>query len=692
MGFSAKILSITVPVATGSVSYTGAGFAPQALLCIATSLTADGSGAHAPFNIGVGAQPTGTPTQYSSASTAVDNAGGAAAAVAQSKALFIQLLNPNGGTTFAAASLTSLDADGFTLNWTNTADINHVIQVLCLGGSDLTNSNVNEKGVATSTGNSATTGVGFQPSLVMFLAQLLTTTEPLARALANATQFFGAAFSITNTFYTAGRHVDGVNPTVQRGAQKSTASIAGLSNTGWQVEGTFLQFDADGYTVNYTTVPASAFLYGFLCLKGIQAKIISFTSPGSTGNVGYTGAGFAPVAAIFSSDCGVSSTANTANCRRMLGLATSSSNRGVCSWASKDAVSGSSNASHDLDRTKCVKHIVEGHGSPTFPSVADLVSFDADGFTLNWTAADATARETFVLLLGPAAAAVTTRTPTVGALTASGVAASMMLNTILTPAVGALTASGVAASMMLNTLLTPSAGSLTIAGVAAVVVEIDLSFITPDIGALVFAGASPSLLLNMVRGPPAFDLAIASDAPTLVTTTFLTPSAGSLSVSGQTPSVLISTFIFLTPDSGVLVLASDSPTLQSSVFITPSAGALTLEGQTPEVEQQSPGDFVPSRGILDLVGTAPILVVTVFLTPGVGALSVDGQTGSIRGEEKISPGTGSLTLAGLAPVVHTTKIKILVFRFTVEFDSTHTFTVEFDSTHTYYVRMTREEV
>lgn len=401
MAFSAKILSITSPATTGSVPYTGAGFAPKAIFAIGNGLTADGSAAVGMSFLSLGASAT----QFSSSLWVGNAASPGRVNVAQSKSLFIELISGAGGGTMTSASLTSLDADGFTLNWGSVPDATaRVIQVLCLGGTDLSNAFVNELAHKTTTGNQAYTGVGFQPATLIFGAQLAATTDPFALGVGNATQIFGAATSTTNRFYTAGRHKDNANPTVQRAQQKSTQCIGLTGDAAVLAEADFVSFDSDGFTLNFSTVSGTAWLTGYLALKGLQAKIISFTSPGSTGNVGYTGAGFTPGAVIFSSDCGVSSTANTAHCRRMLGMATSSTNRGVISWAGKDAVA-TSNTSQNLDRTACVKHIVENGATPTFPSVADFVSFDADGFTLNWSVADATARETFALCLGPAAAA-----------------------------------------------------------------------------------------------------------------------------------------------------------------------------------------------------------------------------------------------------------------------------------------------
>jgi hypothetical protein len=44
-------------------------------------------------------------------------------------------------------------------------------------------------------------------------------------------------------------------------------------------------------------------------------------------------------------------------------------------------------------------------GTPTTEAIADLVTLDSDGWTVNWTTADATAREILALAIGDAPAA-----------------------------------------------------------------------------------------------------------------------------------------------------------------------------------------------------------------------------------------------------------------------------------------------
>jgi hypothetical protein len=86
------------------------------------------------------------------------------------------------------------------------------------------------------------------------------------------------------------------------------------------------------------------------------------------------------------------------------------------------AVSASSRAAFDMiddaqistryETTKCIVHTLDSGGiTPTSAGEADLSSMDSDGFTLNWTSTDGTARETLYLAFGDAPAVPTAGGP-----------------------------------------------------------------------------------------------------------------------------------------------------------------------------------------------------------------------------------------------------------------------------------------
>ena len=63
------------------------------------------------------------------------------------------------------------------------------------------------------------------------------------------------------------------------------------------------------------------------------------------------------------------------------------------------------NTARGQSEAACLLAISDG-GTPTRLALADFTSQNADGFTLNWTTADATARQNFYLAVGDSPAIV----------------------------------------------------------------------------------------------------------------------------------------------------------------------------------------------------------------------------------------------------------------------------------------------
>jgi len=99
-------------------------------------------------------------------------------------------------------------------------------------------------------------------------------------------------------------------------------------------------------------------------------------------------------------DVSANNDAAQAHARASFGWATGTSERASWWLGETDNVSPTV-ASRNLDRTKLIKMMTEG-ASPTVQAAADHVSFDSDGQTINWTTADATARQIIVLWIGNA--------------------------------------------------------------------------------------------------------------------------------------------------------------------------------------------------------------------------------------------------------------------------------------------------
>jgi len=128
----------------------------------------------------------------------------------------------------------------------------------------------------------------------------------------------------------------------------------------------------------------------------MNSKIIQITSPGSAaGNVAYTGVGFTPKAIWVVG--GGTALGDQATMKLGLGAAASSSQRAAGSIWSVDA-SATSNVGNGRSATAVIG---VRNAAGTLQDVADLVSFDSDGFTLNWTTS-VSARSYHVLCIGGA--------------------------------------------------------------------------------------------------------------------------------------------------------------------------------------------------------------------------------------------------------------------------------------------------
>lgn len=143
--------------------------------------------------------------------------------------------------------------------------------------------------------------------------------------------------------------------------------------------------------------PRLPFAPATLNAAAYSTKVGAFAQAGSTGNQAVTGVGFQPKAVIFTMTNLVSD-GPQANARIVVGWAASSSARAAVSNSADDAgVAGTTTARRAARTGKC---LVIMNGAGTVQSEADFVSMDSDGFTVNWTTADATARQVNYLALG----------------------------------------------------------------------------------------------------------------------------------------------------------------------------------------------------------------------------------------------------------------------------------------------------
>ncbi len=401
--FSVKVSSFNssgtgcTPGCTQSV--TGVGFQPKALILFGTdelyNQYDNGLELHIGFSDGT--------NDRAIAMDVNDNVDPTNTCRTNSETLIIKtLLSCNGGSTGAEAELQSFDSDGFTLNWLDVLGTGGGVQYIALGGSDITNVKVGTITSGTSTGNKAYTGVGFQPDFIMFLYDRQSGTGVSDHA------GFGMGFATSSTkrgaFMGVSEDAQATSDTAR--AQRTDRVIYQLtpSNTAnVNAEADFVSFDTDGFTLNWTDLPTDTNdKFHFMAIKGGKYDVGKFNQKNSTGTQSITGTGFTPTGLLFASFNNAAASTIQAHNRLSFGAASATTSYGAMWGGDKDNASVADAASRpdsssNVGTSKVIRLATE---PSTTDAAADLQSLDSNGFTLNWTTADTTAREIIYIAFG----------------------------------------------------------------------------------------------------------------------------------------------------------------------------------------------------------------------------------------------------------------------------------------------------
>lgn len=401
--------SFTLNTSTGKQVIAGLGFAPKMVILwgsiagsggteLACLGVADSSGGQWAMSVrnAQGVSPSNTERDWSQLYCFTTTAG-------------------DGSGINISAKWGSITHDGFALQVT-TAGGSRRIHYLAIGGSAV-EAKVGAFDMTTSAGTQAVTGVGFTPKLVLFSAGTDSTTEGFS---GSNTRFALGAMTAAAQWCMTSFGQDNLNPSDEQGVGRTDAALVRIGNA---LTTTMLaarsSLDADGFTINKSTAPGANLRCGYAALggAGLLAEATAFNQPTSTGAQAVTGIGFQPEAELFVSAGRAANTTPTGSTRSIVGAAISSSNRRVM-WTGAVDNLATTQTGYLNNETSAITHATPGAGSPTTAAVADFVSQDADGFTLNWTSADATARQNFAIAFGSVAVSDATAPTLTGSISA----------------------------------------------------------------------------------------------------------------------------------------------------------------------------------------------------------------------------------------------------------------------------------
>lgn len=243
------IFNGTTKTTTGSQAYTGLGFQPDAMFLLCSSAAtlpltnnsalgglgvASSGSAEGALGIRMGATVTPQITEKTQKTPKIMD-------------------TSNGGAIFYSADVTSFDSDGFTFNYSTATGTARNFFALCLKGGQFKVGAFNQ---STSTGNQAVTDPGFQPNgLVLFSWNAATSSS----ILEDSRTTIGAADSASSRFTTWAGDQDNVAVTECNSILDRDKIIGMYNHPGTlQTEADLVSFDSGGFTINNSTVDATA--------------------------------------------------------------------------------------------------------------------------------------------------------------------------------------------------------------------------------------------------------------------------------------------------------------------------------------------------------------------------------------------------------------------------------------------------
>lgn len=395
MALEKHVGTFTTPTTTGNVAYTGVGFVPKLILFFGTGATGFAANYRRSWGVTAG---TGATDEWAGSGGCDDNL-----SVTNTFKQFntgVCILNSRTGTAKDVASLVSFDADGFTLSWSTVHTGGIQMFYMALGG-DISVDVGTLSLTASTTGNFSKTGVGFQPKLLMGYMGYkaadanFADTEQCSYGIATSSTARGVISAYSEDNLSSASNAERYH--------NSTAFIAAPDGSlAKDNEVDFVSQDADGFTVNVSNALSSTRPMGYIAIGGnVQAHVGNFTQKTTNGSDAITGVGFQPeidffMTSQYPSDGNVKNDAHIS-----VGFGINSTNRRSNANADKDA-EATSDSHRRSETTKCLGLVSNAGGNL---GEADLTTQDSDGFTLNWTNVDGTARTIYYWSLAASAAA-----------------------------------------------------------------------------------------------------------------------------------------------------------------------------------------------------------------------------------------------------------------------------------------------
>ena len=243
------------------------------------------------------------------------------------------------------------------------------------------------------TGNQSYTGYGFQPKCLLFYTMLNSLNDGSVQSYTR--QAVGATSGTANR-WACGTAQDDSQATSNTARSfvidKCIHTTSGSSSVEFSAD--LVSFNADGFTLNWTTTIASGYEWVVVAFGGTDISIDVDSFNAASGSVAVTGVGFQPTGLMLSYSKNDTTVGEEAEASYVEGW-TDGTNKNCSSWVDDDALATSDNSSL-VTSSYLLRHINDASTRVS----ANLTSFDADGFTLNFATASDTPKIGYVAFRG----------------------------------------------------------------------------------------------------------------------------------------------------------------------------------------------------------------------------------------------------------------------------------------------------
>jgi ACT domain-containing protein len=393
----------TTGAAGTTFARSGYGFAPDAFLIWTSgrdsSVNVVGPGNHRRA-VGFGVSPT---DRRSAATQEMDGqATSVSDRVKRNTECLIILVSNATGAVEGSLDIQSMDGDGITFIVDDALAVAVRVHVLAFGGLTAAETGQFDNILTTGVQNVVTAGA-FQPDVVFFAMTRVTATT----VSADSEFIFGYGISSTKMGLLALAADDAIATTqdVRYCNDAQCCAFLNAAKTGLAGQAEFVQMNANGFRINWTTAETSARTIYYMALKGGSWTGGLFNTRTDGNDIALTGFGFVPAAALFVSHGTVESTLGTVQDHDMMsiGAATSASARAVQAVSSEDNLADSEVATAIyFDEVYIHMNLADG-----IDGLMDVKSFDSNGITCVMDDADPSASFGWYVAVGNASAGQT---------------------------------------------------------------------------------------------------------------------------------------------------------------------------------------------------------------------------------------------------------------------------------------------